>query len=120
MGGVFKVCESVFGEGAVLAKLHAGINFSFFILWLVFLVVSGTDSDYAWIGWTFYMFMAFQLTFLRGAVRTQHNIYGNMFEDFFGAIVMYPNVVSQLHFQSKEPARQQRRLQEARHRRVSA
>ena len=101
--GVFKVCESVFGEGAVLAKLHAGINFSFFILWLVFLIVSGADSDYAWIGWTFYMFMAFQLTFLRGAVRTQHNIYGNMFEDFFGAIVMYPNVVSQLHFQSKEP-----------------
>jgi len=101
--GVFKVCESVFGEGAVLAKLHAGINFSFFILWLVFLVVSGADSDYAWIGWTFYMFMAFQLTFLRGTVRTQHNIYGNMFEDFFGAIVMYPNVVSQLHFQSKEP-----------------
>ena len=72
--------------------------------WLVFLIVSGSASDYAWIGWTFYMFMALQISFIRGYVRTQHNIYGNMFEDFFGALVMYPNIVSQLHYQSKEPA----------------
>ena len=84
--------------------LHGVVNFSFFILWLVFLIVSGSDSDYAWIGWTFYMFMAFQISFIRGYVRTKHNIYGNMFEDFFGALVMYPNIVSQLHYQSKEPA----------------
>jgi hypothetical protein len=102
--GIFKTCESLFGGGSVLAVLHGVINFSFFILWLVFLIVSGSDSDYAWIGWTFYMFMAFQISFIRGYVRTKHNIYGNMFEDFFGALVMYPNIVSQLHYQSKEPA----------------
>ena len=102
--GIFKTCESLFGGGSVLAVLHGVVNFSFFILWLVFLIVSGSDSDYAWIGWTFYMFMVFQISFIRGYVRTKHNIYGNMFEDFFGALVMYPNIVSQLHYQSKEPA----------------
>ena len=64
--GIFKTCESLFGEGSVLAKLHGFVNFSFFVLWLVFLIVSGSDADYAWIGWTFYVFMALQISFIRG------------------------------------------------------
>ena len=31
-----------------------------------------------------------------------HNIYGNIWEDFAASLFMYPNVVSQLHYQSME------------------
>jgi choline-glycine betaine transporter len=99
--GVLKAAETVFGKGLV-AFMHAGINAAFFVMWIVFLIMSYKDSDFAWLGWTFYVFMAFQLTYLRGVYRDAYNIYGNMGEDLFSSIRMYPNVVSQLNFQSRE------------------
>lgn len=99
--GVHKSAVSLFGKG-VLSIVHGAVNFLFFILWIVFLIMSFQDSDYAWLGWTFYIFFVFQLTYLRGSFRDAFNIYGNMAEDFFTTVMLYPMVVSQLHFQSKE------------------
>ena len=97
---VYKSAESILGKP--LAIGHASISFIFFICWIVFLGMSADDNDYAWLGWVFYVFFVFQLTYLRGAVREAYNIYGSMAEDFFGALVMYPNIASQLNFQSRE------------------
>ena len=98
---IHKSAESLFGKG-LMAIGHAAVNFMFFILWIVLLIVSFKDSDFAWLGWTCYIFFVFQLTYLRGCCRDAFNIYGNMAEDFFTSVMMYPMVVSQLHFQSKE------------------
>ena len=104
--GVMKATESILGKH--LAMVHAAINLIFFLCWIIFLIMSGiSSSDYAWLGWTFYIFFVFQLTYLRGSIREAHNIYGNMFEDFFTSVMMYPMVVSQLHFQSKDPVNTQ-------------
>jgi choline-glycine betaine transporter len=99
--GVLKAAEGLFGKGP-LAFVHCGLNLVFFLCWIIFLGMSSASSNYAWLGWTFYVFFCFQLMYLRSTVRETYNIYGNMFEDFFTSIMLYPMVVSQLHFQSKE------------------
>ena len=100
--GVFKTCESEFGVGAPIAKVQAFFNGAFFYLWFALLCVSGEDRQWAWLGWTFFLFHALQISALRAAVRESHGIYGNLLEDFFSCLVLYPAAVSQLHFQSME------------------
>ena len=82
--------------------MHGVINACFFFLWIVFMIMSADSNTWAYLGWTFFAFKAFQLTFIRGCLREAHNIYGNMAEDFASALFMYPNVVSQMHYQSEE------------------
>jgi hypothetical protein len=36
-------------------------------------------------------------------MRAAQNIYGNTLEDFFGSLVMFPNIVSQLEYQAADP-----------------
>ena len=100
--GVFKTCESEFGAGAVIGKVQAFFHASFFYLWLVLLCMSGMDDQWAYLGWTFFLFHVIQVTALRAATRETHGIYGNLLEDFFVCLVLYPAAVSQLHFQSME------------------
>ena len=100
--GVYKTAESLWGEKSPLAAMHGVINACFFFLWIVFMIMSADSNTWAYLGWTFYAFKAFQLTFIRGCLREAHNIYGNMAEDFAAALFMYPNVVSQMHYQSEE------------------
>ena len=100
--GVFKTCESEFGAGAVIGKVQAFFHASFFYLWFVLLCMSGMDDQWAYLGWTFFLFHVIQVTALRAATRETHGIYGNLMEDFFVCLVLYPDAVSQLHFQSME------------------
>ena len=77
-------------------------NFCLFLAWFIFLCMSGSSSQWSNLAWTFFAFFAFQLTFIRASLRQHHNIYGNIWEDFAASLFMYPNVVSQLHYQSTE------------------
>ena len=100
--GVFKTAESLFGEKSPLAIGHGVCNFCLFLAWFIFLCMSGSSSQWSNLAWTFFAFFAFQLTFIRASLRQHHNIYGNIWEDFAASLFMYPNVVSQLHYQSAE------------------
>ena len=100
--GVFKTAESLFGEKSPLAIGHGVCNFCLFLAWFIFLCMSGSSSQWSNLAWTFFAFFAFQLTFIRASLRQHHNIYGNIWEDFAASLFMYPNVVSQLHYQSTE------------------
>jgi hypothetical protein len=81
------------------AKIHAALGFGWFVLWFVFLGMSAADSDWGMIGWCFYMFMVPHIAYLCSMMRAAHNIYGSSWEDLLGALVMYPNTLSQLDFQ---------------------
>ena len=100
--GVFKACETEFGAGAKLSKVQAVFHGLFFYAWFAMMCMSGMDSQWAYLGWTFFMFHVIQVTALRAATRESHGIYGNLLEDFFVCLVLYPFAVSQLHFQSME------------------
>ena len=101
--GVFKTCESEFGVGAVIAKVQAVCNILFFYLWFALLCSSGENRQWAWLGWTFFLFHVMQITTLRATVRESHGIYGNLLEDLLVTLCLYPAAVSQLHYQSQEP-----------------
>ena len=101
--GVFKTCEAEFGVGAPIAKVQAVFNALFFYIWFVLLCYSGEDRQWAWLGWTFFLFHVLQITSLRATVRESHGIYGNLLEDLFTCLCIYPMAVSQLHFQVQEP-----------------
>jgi choline-glycine betaine transporter/uncharacterized membrane protein len=101
--GVFKTCESEFGVGAVIAKVQAVCNILFFYLWFALLCSSGENRQWAWLGWTFFLFHVMQITALRATVRESHGIYGNLLEDLLVTLCLYPAAVSQLHYQSQEP-----------------
>lgn len=100
--GVYNVAKHLFGDG-IVAKIHCFLSVVFFLCWFAFLGLSAADSDWGMVGWAWYMFMVCHITILRTLVRATHNIYGNTFEDFFGTLVMYPNIVSQLDMQANEP-----------------
>ena len=101
--GVFKTCESEFGVGAVIAKVQAVCNILFFYIWFALLCYSGENRQWAWLGWTFFLFHVMQITALRATVRESHGIYGNLLEDLLVSLCLYPAAVSQLHYQSQEP-----------------
>jgi choline-glycine betaine transporter len=101
--GVFKACESEYGVGAPIAKVQAVFNALFFYIWFVLLCMSGEDRQWAWLGWTFFLFHVMQITGLRASVRESHGIYGNLAEDLLVCLCLYPMAVSQLHFQVQEP-----------------
>ena len=101
--GVFKTCEAEFGVGAVIAKVQTVFNILFFYLWFALLCASGEDRQWAWLGWTFFLFHVMQITALRATVRESHGIYGNLLEDLLVTLCLYPAAVSQLQYQSQEP-----------------
>mmetsp|Transcript_5261 Transcript_5261/g.13385 ORF Transcript_5261/g.13385 Transcript_5261/m.13385 type:complete len:807 (+) Transcript_5261:137-2557(+) len=102
---VHAASKSLHGGDGVRAKLDAALVSVWFALWIVFVGVSGGDGlgEWAYIGWAFYMFLVFHITYMRVQMRQAHGIYGNVLEDFFGCLVMYPNIVSQLEYQAEEP-----------------
>ena len=101
--GVFQTCEAEFGVGAPIAKVQAAFNALFFYIWLALMCTSGEDRQWAWLGWTFFLFHVMQITGLRASVRESHGIYGNLLEDLLTCLCIYPMAVSQLHFQAQEP-----------------
>ena len=67
--------------------------FSLFILFHILeLAVPGCWS----IAWFFYLCFTCQITAVRIKTRELHNINGNASEDFFSAMILYPNVATQL------------------------
>ena len=67
--------------------------FSLFILFhLLELAIPGCWS----IAWFFYLCFTCQITAVRIKTRELHNIIGNASEDFFSAMILYPNVATQL------------------------
>jgi choline-glycine betaine transporter len=99
--GIFNAAKHLYGDG-VVAKIHLIFAFLWFACWFVFLGLSAVDSDWGMIGWCFYMFLVLHITYLRSMMRVKHSIYGSSWEDLLGALVMYPNVVSQLDMQANE------------------
>jgi len=83
--------------------VQAVFNALFFYIWFVLLCYSGEDRQWAWLGWTFFLFHVMQITGLRASVRESHGIYGNLAEDLLVCLCLYPMAVSQLHFQVQEP-----------------
>jgi len=99
--GVFNVAKHLYGDG-LAAKMHMVIAFLFYVCWLAFLGLTAADSDWGMIGWTFFLFLVMQIAYLRSMMRAVHGIYGSTAEDFLGALVMYPNTLSQLDFHSDQ------------------
>ena len=50
----------------------------------------------SFIGWTSYIAFCFILAGVRGQTRVAWGIPGNILQDFFASLFMYPNVVVQL------------------------
>ena len=100
--GVYKAAKHLNGERAAAAKVHGAFNAAFFLLWIIFLGLSAEDSKWAYIGWSWFMFFVLHVSFVRTAMRRAHGIYGNVWEDVFGCLCMYPNMVSQLELQTFE------------------
>ena len=99
--GVYKAAKHLDGESG-WAKAHGAFNAAFFLLWIIFLGLSAEDSKLAYIGWSWFMFFVLHVSFVRTAMRRAHGIYGNVWEDAFGCLCMYPNMVSQLELQTFE------------------
>lgn len=87
------------------SDMHGFFSFSFFVLWIGFLVASTKNAEWAYIGWAWFMFAVCHITFLRVETRKMLGIYGNGWEDFFASLLMYPAVVSQLELQAKDVSR---------------
>ena len=96
---VAKVSARVYGKTAEKRKKwwpyaipSVGLFTLFILFHLLELVVPGCWS----IAWFFYLCFTCQITAIRIKTRELHNIIGNASEDFFSAMILYPNVATQL------------------------
>ena len=105
--GVGKAAHLAFGRAnPFAANCHAVLNAAFFILWIGFLIASSRASEWAYVGWAWYLIMVAQMAYVRGATRRERRIYGSVVEDFAGCLTLYFAVASQLELQAVEHARE--------------
>jgi len=99
----FKITKNLY-TGATVMLYTAGISL-FYVLWIVFLFLEFEDLQWAYIGWSFYIFMVLGIMQLRCQMRVKYGVYGGVMEDFFTTLCMYPMVLSQmaLHIESGVP-----------------
>jgi choline-glycine betaine transporter len=91
-----KAANNLYGAG-LQATAWAAAGQACHLTWIVMLLVNaGETSNYAYLGWTFYVFFALLLMSIRGEMRAKYNVYGSLLEDAWACITMYPWVISQM------------------------
>jgi hypothetical protein len=100
---VHKAATALFGPG-INAMIHTVINAATFLLWFCLMIAHVEGAVYGYMGWTCFAFFFMHITMLRYNMREAHNIYGSIPEDFFGAMCLYPWIVSQIGYQADEAA----------------
>ena len=76
------------------------------VVWLALLIAQIVANSYDSVklngifslAWVFYMAFATILTVQRAQIRAIYNINGNIIEDFFAALILYPSTVGQMEF----------------------
>ena len=58
-----------------------------------------TVADISYVGWAILMAFFAIVCGLRGDIRTKYDIEGDMVEDFFAFMLVYPLAITQLHEQ---------------------
>jgi len=86
-------CMSEVKWNSIISPIVAAILFYAALICICFPSNTGIWG----VGWCLYFMFAGMLTMLRKYVRTQIDIDGNMFEDFFSSLVLYPCCLSQIY-----------------------
>ena len=67
-----------------------------FYLWILLMALEPAVAGISYVGWTvLFAFFAYA-TSIRNAIREKYNIYGNMVEDFFAVMIIYPFAAAQM------------------------
>lgn len=97
----YAAAGALFGTG-LPAITHAAFSAASFLCWFALMFAHLEGAVYGYLGWTCFIFFVMHITMLRFCMREKHNIYGSIAEDFFGAMMMYPWIMSQVAYQAAE------------------
>jgi len=97
----------LYGAG-IEAMVHALVSAVSFLCWFGLMFVHLQGAVYGYLGWVCFTFFIMHLTMMRFNMREKHNIYGSIPEDFFGAMCIYPWIISQTAYQAVEEAPKQK------------
>jgi len=86
----------------VVLTVGSALTFYGFILLHIF-VPATDEGGLAGIAWTCYVAFAVIVAYVRHVMRVREGIAGNGVEDFFAALVFYPQVLAQVARQAEEP-----------------
>ena len=75
---------------------------SFFYAWVLFMALEPLVAGMSYVGWTVLIGFFAYGTGIRYALREKFGINGNMSEDFFAVVLLYPFAVYQMEVQAKE------------------
>jgi len=105
---LFKALRSLSSGQSVVqdALLCVGAGVTF-LSWIVFHAAIGAESGLQGIAWTAYVAFAVIVAYARHVMRIRHNIAGNGVEDFFVALILYPQVLAQVAIQAEEAGSQE-------------
>jgi len=85
--------------------LTVGSAVAFYAFLLLHILVPATgEGGLAGIAWTCYIAFIVVVAYVRHTMRVREAIAGNGLEDFFAALVFYPQVLAQVARQAEEPA----------------
>jgi len=103
---IFTISCKLYKDNVPLQIVSGVVGLTWFLAWIGLLLASVEHYNFAYMGWTCYIMMVFQIMHLRASVRENFKIYGGIAEDFFCALTMYPFALSQLdlHLSSAESA----------------
>jgi len=70
-----------------------------FYLWVILMMTEVEVNNISYVGWGVLMFFFVFDGEMRGEVRTKYDIEGNIVEDFFAMMLVYPIAIMQMHEQ---------------------
>ena len=105
---IAKVSARVYGKTAEKRRKwwpYAIPSFGLFFLFILFHILEVVAIEGCWaIAWFWYLGFVCQITAVRIKTREIYGILGNASEDFFAAMVLYPNVAMQLDLTTEDLA----------------
>jgi hypothetical protein len=97
--GVYKALAKT--DNHNLAKyIISGFTQLLWLVWIVFQCLQAGPADSFAFGWVAYCFMITGVAYTRAVMREKYNIWGNLFEDLWVSLTMYPFVVAQVELQT--------------------
>jgi len=89
--------------GDIVLTVGSAVTFYAFLL-LHILAPATNEGGLVGIAWTCYVAFVVVVAYVRHVMRVREDIAGNGLEDFFAALVFYPQVLAQIARQAEEPA----------------
>lgn len=98
--GIFKALSSKGLESHKITRFTAAIVAQLlFLAWFIFQLLDIGPEDSGSFSWVCFMFLTTIVAYTRWQIRQVHNIWGNLLEDLWVSLTMYPFVVAQCELQ---------------------